>query len=82
MYNAGIPETLVADKSGHRSMKSLCSYERTSKGQETQAGRSIQQGKEYAVAVVNKENFVPDSVPHLERCATSTYGCGPYNLKT
>ena len=29
MYNSGVPETIISDKSGHRSLEALRSYERT-----------------------------------------------------
>ena len=31
MYNTGVPEKLIAEESGHKSLKALCVYEHTSK---------------------------------------------------
>lgn len=81
MYNAGVPEALIAEKSGHKSMKALRAYERTSKDQEKSAGRSIQQGKEFSVAVVGKENCAPEPVlppkSPMDSCSSSTRCGGP-----
>lgn len=84
MYNKGVPETVIAEKSGHRSMKALCAYEKTSEDQEKLAGQSIQAGKEFRAVVVGKENCVPESVPNstLQSSSgaaktTSPNGTGP-----
>ena len=61
MYNAGVPETIIAEKSGHRSTKALRVYEKTSDAQQKQAGQSIQVEEEFRAVVVNKENHVPKS---------------------
>ena len=42
MYNTGVPEKLIAEKSGHRSLKALRAYERTSEDQEKSAAKCIQ----------------------------------------
>ena len=63
MYNTGVPENLIAEKSGHRSLKALRAYETTSKYQEKLAGQSIQVGKEFHAMVVDKENCAPGSGP-------------------
>ena len=44
MYNTGVPEKLIAEKSGHKSFKAKCVYERTSEVQEKSAGQCIQSG--------------------------------------
>ena len=62
MYNTGVPENLIAEKSGHRSLKALRAYEKTSEDQEKLAGQSIQEGKEFRAVVVNKENCAPECV--------------------
>lgn len=41
MYNAGIPEKMISEKSGHRSIEGLCAYEHTSDELERMAERSI-----------------------------------------
>ena len=61
MYNAGVPEALIAEKSGHRSTKALRVYEKTSEAQQKQAGQSIQIEKEFCAVIVNKENHTPKS---------------------
>ena len=60
MYNTGVPENLIAEKSGHRSLKALCVYEKTSEDQEKLAGQSIEEGKEFRAVVVDKENCAPE----------------------
>ena len=62
MYNTGVPENLIAEKSGHRSLKALRAYKRTSEDQEKLAGQSIQVGKEFRAVVVDKENCAPECV--------------------
>ena len=47
MYNTGVPEKLIAEKSGHKSLKTLHVYERTSKLQEKSAGQCIQSGASF-----------------------------------
>ena len=47
MYNRGVPENLIGEKSGHRSIKALRAYEKTSEDQQKIAGQSIQMGKEF-----------------------------------
>ena len=41
MFNAGITEKVIAERSGHRSLKALRTYEKTSVEQEQLAGQSI-----------------------------------------
>lgn len=41
MYKRGVPEKLISDKSGHRSLKGLRSYKRTSSIQEKAAGECM-----------------------------------------
>ena len=48
MYNTGVPEKFIAEKSGHKSLKALRVYERTSKVQEKSAGECIQLGSNLA----------------------------------
>ena len=38
MYNTGVPEKLIAEKSGHKCLKAVHVYECTSKVQEKSAG--------------------------------------------
>ena len=45
MFNAKVPEKIIAEKSGHRSMAALRSYEHTSYEQEQAAGRAIVSGE-------------------------------------
>ena len=42
MYNKGVPEKLISEKSGHRSVKALRVYERTSEMQHKLAGKCVQ----------------------------------------
>ena len=55
MYNRGVPKNLIAEKSGHKSLKALRAHERTSEDQEISAGHNIQ-------VVVDEENRTPASV--------------------
>ena len=55
MYNTGVPEKIISDISGHRSLKALRAYERTSTAQQKSAGQSIHCGK--AFDDVGKENY-------------------------
>ena len=41
MYENGVPEKIIGEKSGHRSVKGLRAYEHTSVSQERAAGTSI-----------------------------------------
>ena len=41
MFNVGVPEKIIADKSGHRSIEALRSYEHTSVELEHAAGDAI-----------------------------------------
>ena len=41
MFSAGVPEKIIAEKSGHRSLKALRFYEHTSDEQEMAAGEVI-----------------------------------------
>lgn len=47
MYERGVPEKIIAEKSGHKSLKSLRMYEHTSVDQEKAAGESIVKGSLY-----------------------------------
>ncbi len=42
MFNKGVPEKLIAEKSGHRSLKALRVYERPSVSQEKSPGTCLQ----------------------------------------
>ena len=46
MYAKGVPEKLIAEKSGHKSLKVLHAYQQTSSVQEKAAGECIQLGKQ------------------------------------
>ena len=60
MYNTGVPEKLIAEKSGHKSLKALRVYERTSEFQEKSAGQCIQSGTSFdPVATIDEENCDP-----------------------
>ena len=56
MYTRGVPEKLIAEKSGHRSVDALCMHERTSSDLEKAAGEVISDpGKCFEVKVDGKE---------------------------
>ena len=44
-YNTGVPEKIISDISGHKNLKALHAYERTSTEQQKTAGESIHSGK-------------------------------------
>ena len=74
MYNTGVPEKLIAEKSGHRSLKALRAYERTSEGQEKSAAKCIQlPGQAFndsvALCPSDKENRPP--APKINEQSTS-----------
>ena len=52
MYNTGVPEKIISDISGHKSLKTLGAYERTSTTQQKMVGESLNSGKSF----VEKEN--------------------------
>ena len=55
MFNTGVPEKVIAEKSGHRSLKALRAYERTSVAQEMSAGRCIQlPGQDFSTSVTQQ----------------------------
>ena len=56
MYEGGVPENIISEKSGHRSIKGLRAYERTSILQEKAVGASI--NAEQALCVVKDEHEV------------------------
>ena len=66
MYEKGVPEKIIADKSGHKSMKALRSYEHTSFMQEKAAGECIQHGKQYEPLVAT------ETPPALSTACSST----------
>ena len=61
MYNRGVPEKLIAEKSGHKSLKALRVYECTSKVQEKSPGQCIQFGASFdpISSIEDKENSNP-----------------------
>ena len=61
MYNTGVPEKLIAEKSGHKSLKALRVYEHTLKVQEKSAGQCIQSGASFdpICSTEDKENSNP-----------------------
>ena len=59
MFTSKVPEKIIAEKSGHRSLEALRSYEHTSLEQDRAAGR----------AIISDERFPSDErVPSDERC--------------
>ena len=61
MYENGVPEKIISEKSGHRSLKALRTYEHTSETQEKSAGESLRSKKVFsASAVVDEESGVAD----------------------
>ena len=56
MYEGGVPENIISEKSGHRSIKGLRAYKRTSILQEKAAGASI--NTEQALCVAKDEHLV------------------------
>ena len=55
MYENGVPEKLISEKSGHKSLKGLRNYERASEKQEKAAGECIRAEKIYCVSESVKE---------------------------
>ena len=56
MFASGIPEKVVGEVTGHRSLKALCTYKRTSEDQQRAASLAISnvalvEGKEYIETV-------------------------------
>ncbi len=59
MFTAGVPEKLIAEKSGHRSLKALRFYEHTSDEQEIAAGKVIGEvRKKFDEAVASSSSAV------------------------
>ncbi len=48
MYENGVPEKIISEKSGHRSLKALRNYEHTSETQEKAAGESLRSKKVFS----------------------------------
>ncbi len=67
MYNTGVPEKLIAEKSAHRSLKALRLYERASEEQEIAAGKCIQVAghmcKDASCTDGDKEHFTLEPIP-------------------
>ena len=53
MYEGGVPENLISEKSGHKSIKGLRAYEKTSVLQEKAAGSCIDGSKPFHSAVAD-----------------------------
>ena len=64
MFNAGITEKVIAERSGHRSLKALRSYEKTSSEQEQLAGESITKDTN-----VNDTNRKPSKAPEPQKAS-------------
>jgi len=47
MYEGGVPQKIISEKSGHRSIKGLRAYERTSLLQEKAAGTTVTTGESF-----------------------------------
>ena len=47
MFKAEVPEKIIVEKSGHKSLKSLRGYEHTSSEQQQAAGRVITKGGQF-----------------------------------
>ena len=79
MCNTGVPESLIAEKSGHQILQALCVYAKTSEDQEKLAGQSIQVGKEFRAMGFDKENCAPVSLHEdFNTCKTAPpNGSGP-----
>ena len=72
MFNQGVPEKLIAEKSGHRSLEALRCYEHTSVAQERAAGEkianpqkvfSVPSEKQYQTPLVKEEPSVALTLP-------------------
>ena len=61
MYNTGVPEKLIAEKSGHKSLQALRVYEHTSEVQDKSAGQCIHSGTCFdpISLIEDKENCNP-----------------------
>ncbi|XP_011407854.1 PREDICTED: glutamine-rich protein 1-like [Amphimedon queenslandica] len=86
MYDSGVPEKLIAEKSGHKSLKGLRAYEKTSTSQEKAAGDSITCEKSFnktdmsdkkPVLLDGMKPMLPDQVVHnfsgLQGCTLNFY---------
>uniref|UniRef100_A0A1X7SQE5 Tyr recombinase domain-containing protein n=1 Tax=Amphimedon queenslandica TaxID=400682 RepID=A0A1X7SQE5_AMPQE len=72
MYNAGIPERMISEKSGHKSIEGLRAYERTSDELERMAERSIAGEPSGALCEVKKVKKEPEEhFPHPNFSAMS-----------
>ena len=90
MYNTGVPEKIISDISGHKSLKALRAYERTSTEQQKTAGESIHSGKLFtpetekencdnSSAMVKFASFKPESAtPNKE----GTFKPGPVSRES
>ena len=68
MFGRGVPEKIIAQKSGHKSLKALHAYKRTSstQAQEKAAGECIQSGRPFEEAhgsVYSEEGKLSVAVP-------------------
>ena len=63
MYNTGVPEKLIAEKSGHKSLKALRVYERTSEFQQKSAGQCIQSGTSFDPIPLPEDRESSNPVP-------------------
>ena len=65
MFGRGVPEKMIAQKSGHKSLKAIRAYERTSSTQEKAAGECIQSARafEEACGVYSQEDEPSVALP-------------------
>ena len=67
MYENGVPEKLISEKSGHRSLKALRTYEHISKTQEKVAGECIRSEKMFYVSeAVTEARYSEKNKPNEE----------------
>ena len=59
MFNSGVPEKIIGEKSGHRSLEALRCYEHTSKELERSAGDIIVNPKKLNPLQTRKRKYLP-----------------------
>ena len=67
MFSAGVPEKIIAEKSGHRSLKALRFYEHTSDEQEMAAGEVIGESKKQFSDVMDSSKAKTEPEPEEKK---------------
>ena len=75
MFNKGVPEKVIAEKSGHRSLEALRCYEHTSSELEKAAGKMIANPEEEFSVGKSERKEVPSAAQNIPGISGSMENC-------